>query len=118
MLLAGNLILKVLKIMYNLSQVEKDFIMVEFTINTEKSTPGPMDYHNKTIEPDGIYLLSNMKGSGRRTFMGGKRKLKLDVNEENPGPGSYRAPSDFGHYESEIRPSTARAWYRNKCIIY
>ena len=58
-----------------------------------------MDYTNKTIDADGIYLLSNMKGSGRRTFLNGKRKFKLDATDGNPGPGNYRLPSDFGHYE-------------------
>jgi len=69
---------------------------------TDKNTPGPQDYVNKTIEPDGIYLLSNMKGSGRRSFLNGRRNLKLDGNRETPGPGSYRQPSDFGHYEQPI----------------
>lgn len=46
-----------------------------------KVTPGPQDYPNNTIEPDGIYLLSNMKGSGRRSFLNGKRNLKLDGNK-------------------------------------
>ena len=78
-------------------------------LNPEKSTPGPLDYPNRTIQADGIYLLSNMKGSGRRSFLEGKRKLKLDTNEDNPGPGTYRLPSDFGHYENSVRPSTARA---------
>ena len=66
----------------------------------DKITPGPADYLNKTIEPDGLYFLSNMKGSGRRTILDGKRQLKVDGNKETPGPGTYRAPSDFGHYES------------------
>lgn len=75
-------------------------------INSEKTTPGPQDYENKTIEPDGIYLLSNMKGSGRRSFLNGKRKLKLDGNVSTPGPGSYRVPSDFGHYEQPLELAT------------
>ena len=73
-----------------------------------KMTPGPSDYANKTIEPDGIYFLSTMKGSGRRAILGGRRDLKMEGNRETPGPGTYRAPSDFGHYEDSIRPSTAR----------
>ena len=49
--------------------------------NEEKITPGPSDYCNKTIEPDGFYFLSTMKGSGRRTILDGKRKLKVDGNK-------------------------------------
>lgn len=78
---------------------EDDFLKVKKSIMIDKITPGPSDYLNKTIEPDGIYLLSNMKSSGRRAILGGKRKLKMDGNRETPGPGTYRAPSDFGHYD-------------------
>lgn len=35
----------------------------------EKKTPGPGDYTINTIEPDGRYVLSNMRGSGRRAIM-------------------------------------------------
>lgn len=49
-------------------------------IDLENSTPGPLDYPNKTIEPDGIYFLSNMKGAGRRSFLNGRRNLRLDGN--------------------------------------
>ena len=73
-----------------------------------KTTPGPADYTNKTIEADGIYFLSTMKGSGKRAILHGKRDLKVEGNKETPGPGTYRSPSDFGHYEKPIRPSTAR----------
>lgn len=74
--------------------------------HTEQTTPGPQDYVNKTIEPDGIYLLSNMKSSGRRSFLAGKRNIKLDGNRETPGPGYYRLPSEFGHYEQSINSNT------------
>lgn len=40
-------------------------------------TPGPQDYTNKTIEPDGIYLLSNMKSSGRRSFLKSRRETTM-----------------------------------------
>jgi hypothetical protein len=60
---------------------------------TEKSTPGPADYTLKNISPDGVYLLSNMKGSGRRAILNGRRDLKLEGNKETPGPGTYRNPS-------------------------
>ena len=53
--------------------VEIDSQNVTNDNNVEKSTPGPSDYPNTTIEPDGIYFLSNMKGSGRRTIMSGRR---------------------------------------------
>jgi hypothetical protein len=57
-------------------------------MNAEKKTPGPADYSfQNTIEPDGIYLLSNMKSSGRRQILNQKRELALAGNRETPGPG-------------------------------
>ena len=35
----------------------------------EKRTPGPGDYNYNPIHPDGQYLLSTMRGSGRRKIM-------------------------------------------------
>jgi len=72
-------------------------------IKLEKNTPGPSDYSiQNTIEPDGIYLLSNMKSSGRRSILNQKRELVLAGNKDTPGPGEYQKPSDFGHYGSKI----------------
>jgi hypothetical protein len=40
----------------------------------EKRTPGPADYPiENSIEPDGIYVLSTMKSSGRRQILQQKR---------------------------------------------
>ncbi len=67
--------------------------------HNEKRTPGPGDYIiDHSIEPDGKCLLSTMRGSGRRAIMNEKRELKMAGNKYTPGPGSYRQPSDFGHY--------------------
>ena len=51
----------------------------------------------------GKYVLSRNKSAGKRCFMEGRRQSFIDLTEKNdftPGPGSYRAPSDFGHYDS------------------
>ena len=53
-----------------------------------------------------------MKGSGRRQILQQKRELQLVGNKETPGPGSYKKPSDFGHYDAPAplqRPKTARS---------
>ena len=50
----------------------------------------------------GKYVLSRNKSTGKRTFMDGRRQSFIDLTEKHdftPGPGSYRAPSDFGHYD-------------------
>lgn len=79
----------------------------------EKTTPGPSDYNvSLVMEPDGICFLSTMKSHGRRAILNEKRQLRLDGNKETPGPGVYKKPSDFGHYDrpnKAIRPQTARA---------
>ena len=68
-----------------------------------KQSPGPGGYTPKTgMSPKGEYFISNLKGSQCRTFYHFDRKTKLNPsNTETPGPGSYRLPSDFGHYESK-----------------
>jgi hypothetical protein len=42
--------------------------------------------------------LSINRSAGKRVFSHDKRELKMDGNRYTPGPGSYRKPSDFGHY--------------------
>ena len=58
---------------------------------------------------DGDYVLSNNKSSRKRAFLMGRRKSFVDdlprrVQSKKlfilaPGPGSYRVPFDFGHYD-------------------
>ena len=51
------------------------------------------------INPDGKYFVSNYKSSQCRSFGKSKRQLIRGGND-GPGPGEYRAPSEFGYYES------------------
>jgi hypothetical protein len=48
---------------------------------------GPGTYDDKTITPDGDYVLSNMRSSGRRTIFKGKRTNMFAKNDTIPGPG-------------------------------
>jgi hypothetical protein len=57
----------------SLSEAVIDFIKVYSDINAEKSTPGPGDYTANLMHADGVYLLSTMKGSGRRAILNEKR---------------------------------------------
>lgn len=46
-------------------------------------------------------MLSTNRSDGQRPFLQDKRELRLDGNRYTPGPGYYRMPSDFGHYEKQ-----------------
>ena len=65
-------------------------------------TPGPGQYNpGMNIDCVGAYFVSNYKNSGCRTFGISKRGMSGTRNElSTPGPGSYRLPSEFGHYEA------------------
>ena len=55
--------------------------------------------------------MSRNVSAGKRTFMTGRRQSFIDLTTKRsysifvlilaPGPGSYRAPSDFKHYDSK-----------------
>lgn len=57
------------------------------------------------MTPKGEYFVSKLKNSGCRTHYHFDRSTKLTpFATATPGPGSYRLPSDFGHYESKNKP--------------
>lgn len=49
----------------------------------------------------GNYFVSNFKNSQCRTFTRSQREF-IKGGNEGPGPGQYRAPSDFGFYRSSV----------------
>ena len=53
----------------NLSLEAIDLTKVCLKIIVERSTPGPSDYNAKCMQSDGVYVLSTMKGSGRRAIL-------------------------------------------------
>lgn len=36
------------------------------------------------------------------------------IKNKNPGPGSYRAPSDFGHYDGNVYNKSGAIAYLNE----
>lgn len=73
--------------------------------------PGPGIYQPQNdLSNEGKYVLSKNVSAGKRTFMDGRRQSFTDLAAKRsgskllvslaPGPGSYRSPSDFGHYDS------------------
>jgi len=65
--------------------------------------PGPGTYTNPpSIKENGSYFVSKFQSSMCRTFSHGMRGKDNSVPtfKATPGPGSYKIPSEFGHYES------------------
>jgi len=68
----------------------------------KSANPGPGTYDPASaITKDGSYFVSKFHSSFCRTFSHSMRKnASLNTMAATPGPGSYKLPSDFGHYES------------------
>ena len=55
------------------------------------------------MSPSGQYFIDKYHNSGAPVFTKQQRLVTLDVSETRkitPGPGSYRAPSEFGFQET------------------
>ncbi len=66
--------------------------------------PGPAEYNAKfSVSNTGGQFLSKIPTPAGRTFYHFDRDtLKIPTTaRNNPGPGYYRLPSDFGYYESK-----------------
>ena len=67
-----------------------------------KESPGPLSYREgDNMSPSAKYVLSNHKGGNCKSF---NKTARFGFTEEfskiknNPGPGTYEKPSDFGVY--------------------
>eukprot|EP00828_Plagiopyla_frontata_P015215 TRINITY_DN1977_c0_g1_i2.p4 TRINITY_DN1977_c0_g1~~TRINITY_DN1977_c0_g1_i2.p4 ORF type:complete len:162 (-),score=20.31 TRINITY_DN1977_c0_g1_i2:81-566(-) len=68
----------------------------------ETIAPGPGMYNPKNdIEKGGEYVLSKYQSNLGKTMPHCYRKNPKLTNQETPGPGSYRLPSEFGFYEDK-----------------
>jgi len=76
----------------------------------KKNDPGPGAYDLKTgINTSGAYFVSKFKSNLARSFGHSIRKnASSNTLGSTPGPGSYRLPSEFGHYEGPGSKSTAK----------
>ncbi len=67
----------------------------------EKVRPGPGNYALiSATSRTGTYFLSRFRSSACRRF-GSELRSTLALFPVSPGPGTYRLPSEFGHYESQ-----------------
>jgi len=66
--------------------------------------PGPAEYVSKIsiANTSGQFLSKIPTPAGRTFYHFDRDTLKIPNSARNtPGPGNYRLPSDFGHYESK-----------------
>jgi hypothetical protein len=76
------------------------------TMGIDKNAPGPGHYDLKKTEmgSNGSYFVSKFKSSLCRSFGNSMRKsLSTGGFDKTPGPGTYRLPSEFGHYEAKVK---------------
>jgi hypothetical protein len=84
-----------------------------------QQVPGPGEYDPKLkTTKDGFQYIQKFHSSGARSHYHFDRTTLPNSSTARftPGPGSYKAPSDFGFYESKHakkRASTARNHKRN-----
>lgn len=64
---------------------------------TKVPGPGAYDTSHADLSPQGRYVSSKMGNCLTRKFAITTRK-PIAENNENPGPGNYKLPSEFGHY--------------------
>ena len=67
--------------------------------------PGSGSYNPQNdLSNEGKYVLSKNQSAGKRKFLLGRRLSFTEFSakrSQTPGPGSYRLPSDFGHYDEK-----------------
>jgi hypothetical protein len=62
----------------------------------------------------GHYALTKSHGLGKRIFDKEQRVVAFEkraVKDRNPGPGAYRSPSEFGHYDGNVYSKTGGISY-------
>eukprot|EP00350_Pseudokeronopsis_sp_OXSARD2_P009928 CAMPEP_0170548716 /NCGR_PEP_ID=MMETSP0211-20121228/6940_1 /TAXON_ID=311385 /ORGANISM="Pseudokeronopsis sp., Strain OXSARD2" /LENGTH=220 /DNA_ID=CAMNT_0010854339 /DNA_START=98 /DNA_END=757 /DNA_ORIENTATION=- len=76
---------------------------ISFKNSPQKLNPGPGQYSPKQgdIERTGSYYNSRFKSSQCRSHYHADRITLSPHRMVSPGPGAYRIPSDFGHYQSK-----------------
>lgn len=65
----------------------------------------------------GSYTITRFQGHGKRIVDKETRENMFDFRarkNRNPGPGSYRSPSDFGHYDGNVYNTTGAMAYINQ----
>jgi len=72
----------------------------------------------------GHYPIDSTWGYGKRLFDKEKRVAQFEHKAKNnyskfliyadPGPGSYRSPSDFGHYDGDVYKNSGAIAYMGR----
>jgi hypothetical protein len=97
-------------------------IIFKKTNNLESSVPGPGKYEIKSlIDGSGTLYNSKFKSATAKSMTGRSKDSHFGMN--TPGPGSYRAFSEFGVYESkfaknDISPEKKRSPSKTSANFY
>eukprot|EP00826_Nyctotherus_ovalis_P019627 TRINITY_DN16077_c0_g1_i6.p2 TRINITY_DN16077_c0_g1~~TRINITY_DN16077_c0_g1_i6.p2 ORF type:complete len:133 (-),score=13.24 TRINITY_DN16077_c0_g1_i6:170-568(-) len=74
--------------------------------------PGPGQYEEKnTLADKGHYVLSTIAGPQTQRFAKGEKGKYVSPVRSVPGPGAYRAVSEFGYYST--LPANTQSHSRN-----
>jgi hypothetical protein len=70
----------------------------------DNKVPGPANYNDVTsLSSVGKYIVSSHRGGTGGKFAKDHRVAEFErvakINNEKPGPGRYRSPSEFGQYD-------------------
>lgn len=80
-----------------------------------KQSPGPGEYQPSDYNySTGMYITSQFKNRGSIQYKRDITRKADKTRHETPGPGSYIAPSDFGHFE--LKPQDAMGEFLNTKI--
>eukprot|EP00344_Euplotes_crassus_P010609 CAMPEP_0196999210 /NCGR_PEP_ID=MMETSP1380-20130617/4438_1 /TAXON_ID=5936 /ORGANISM="Euplotes crassus, Strain CT5" /LENGTH=256 /DNA_ID=CAMNT_0042416049 /DNA_START=124 /DNA_END=898 /DNA_ORIENTATION=- len=88
-----------------------------FNGNNNNNLPGPAEYNtNFGVSNTGGQFLSKVPTPAGRTFYHFDRNTLKNPStaRNNPGPGYYRLPSDFGYYESKHSKKSVKAKGRRR----
>lgn len=82
----------------------------------DNEVPGPGRYEEiNNLSNEGKYLNTKSTGHGKRYFDKETRMIDFEHKAKknyNPGPGSYRSPSDFGQYDGDVYTTNDLQMYK------
>lgn len=82
-----------------------------------RGTPGPGNYNPSDYNSsNGMYITSKFRNRGSIQYRADITKKIQRAKFETPGPGSYIAPSDFGHLDIKQMPSDVMGDFLNTKI--
>lgn len=108
-------------IIYSMVQVNRSALnqQVLSNINLDNKVPGSGYYNAELyLSNNGKYSNSKYKGGTQAKFSRTSRATFIDETKNSiknmPGPGFYKAPSEFGQYDGNVYGASALGRFANK----